>query len=194
MRAVRWGAAEATRRTTPLRLVLGFAWPYEALRPGGQEEMHRDVLLTAAREQLGLAAAAVRDEPGLDVQQQLIVGSPIPVLAQEARRAQLLVLSDRGLGQVEGCWSGRWPGRGGADTCSAVRRVGGDVPRGRRRALCDRRQPGPRPARAGGRGAAGRRGVPGSGAFASMVLGSVGNVLLHRSPCPVAVVRPEGSR
>ena len=36
------------------------------------------------------------------MQQRLIVGSPIPVLAQEARRAQLLVLGDRGLGQVEG--------------------------------------------------------------------------------------------
>ena len=34
-------------------------------------------------------------------------------------------------------------------------------------------------------------GSRGRGAFASLVLGSVGNVLLHRSPCPVAVVRPE---
>ena len=104
MLAVRWAAAEAARREAPLRLVLAFAWPHNALRrSGGQEQMHRDVLLTAARGQLGVAAAAaVRDEPGLDVQEQLVVGSPIPVLAEEAGRAQLLVLGDRGRGQVEG--------------------------------------------------------------------------------------------
>ena len=271
MRAVRWGAAESARRKAPLRLVLAFAWPREALRrPGGQEETHRDVLLTAAREQLNLAAAAaVRDEPGLDVQQQLIVGSPIPVLAQEARHAQLLVLGDRGLGQVEGLLVGSVAGalaphgpcpvvviRGDATTVCVVAggRGGGRAQRRRHRVRVRGRRG---PAGVGGGGAqlvaAGVRARDGGGAvrpgghpaeeerilaqrmagwtekypevfverrviadsparglleqaraaqlvvvgsrgrglFASLVLGSVGNVLLHRSPCPVAVVRPE---
>lgn len=271
MRAVRWGAAEAARRKAPLRLVLAFAWPREALRrSGGQEETHRDVLLTAAREQLDLAAAAaVRDEPGLDVQQQLIVGSPIPVLAHEARRAQLLVLGDRGLGQVEallvGSVAGALAPRGpcpvvvvrgdgqpsaslpvvvGVDghsddaiafafEAAAARRVSvvavhswwqpvfepemagvlfdrEAIQTEEERVLAQRlagwaeKYPGmfverrviaDSPARGLLEQARAAQlvvvGSRGRGAFASMVLGSVGNVLLHRSPCPVAVVRPE---
>jgi nucleotide-binding universal stress UspA family protein len=229
--------------------------------------------LTAAREQLGLAAAAaVRDEPGLDVQQQLIVGSPIPVLAQEARRAQLLVLGDRGLGQVEGLLVGSVAGalaphgpcpvvviRGdgqppaslpvvvGVDEHSdaaiafafeaaAARRVSvvavhswwqpvfepemaavlfdrEAIQAEEERILAQRlagwaeKYPGvfvercviaDSPARGLLEQAGAAQlvvvGSRGRGAFASMVLGSVGNVLLHRSPCPVAVVRPDGSR
>jgi nucleotide-binding universal stress UspA family protein len=271
MRAVRWGAAEAARRETPLRLVLAFAWPHAALRrPGGQEEVHRDVLVTAAREQLDVAAAAaLRDEPGLDVQQQLIVGSPIPVLAEEAGRAQLLVLGDRGLGRVEGLLVGSVAGalaphascpvvvvRGGDDPpaslpvvvgvdghsddaiafafeAAAARRVSvvavhswwqpvfepemagvlfdrEAIQAEEERILAQRlagwaeKYPGvvverwviaDSPAR-GLLAQAGEAqlvvvGSRGRGALASMVLGSVGNVLLHRSPCPVAVVRPE---
>ena len=39
---------------------------------------------------------------GLDVEQQLIVGFPIPVLTAESERAQLVVIGDRGLGGVTG--------------------------------------------------------------------------------------------
>jgi nucleotide-binding universal stress UspA family protein len=232
--------------------------------------MHRDVLVTAARAKLGVAAAAaVRDEPGLDVQQQLIVGSPIPVLAQEARRAQLLVLGDRGLGQVEGLLVGSVAGalaphascpvvvvRGDDDPpaslpvvvgvdghsdaaiafafeAAAARRVSvvavhswwqpvfepemaavlSDrvaVQADEERMLAQRlvgwaeKYPGvfverrviaDSPARGLLEQARAAQlvvvGSRGRGGFASLVLGSVGNVLLHRSPCPVAVVRPE---
>ena len=40
--------------------------------------------------------------PGSRSRTQLIVGSPIQVLAAEAERAQLLVIGDRGLSRVEG--------------------------------------------------------------------------------------------
>jgi nucleotide-binding universal stress UspA family protein len=235
--------------------------------------MHRDVLLTAAREQLGVAAAAaVRDEPGLDVQQQLVVGSPIPVLAEEAGRAQLLVLGDRGLSQVEGLLVGSVTGalaphgpcpvvvvRGdeqpytslpvvvGVDghsdaaiafafEAAAARRVSvvavhswwqpvfepemAAVLFDRRAIQAEEEQvlaqrlagwaakyPGVfvdrcviadspaigllEQARVAQLVVVGSRG---RGGFASMVLGSVGNVLLHRSPCPVAVVAPEAAR
>ncbi len=271
MRAVRWGAAEAARRETPLRLVIAFAWPHHVLgRTGGQAEMHREVLLTAAREQLGVAAAAaIADEPGLDVQQQLIVGSPIPVLVAEAARAQLLVLGDRGRGQVERLLVGSVATALVSQApCPVVVITGdGDPPeslpvvvgveghsdaaiefameaaaaRGvsvvavhswwqpvfepemaallfdreaiqaeEERLLAQRlagwedKYPGvfvehrviaESPARGLlEQAAAAQLVVLGSwdrGALVAMVLGSVGNVLLHRSPCPVAVVRPE---
>jgi nucleotide-binding universal stress UspA family protein len=271
MVAVRWAAAEAARREAPLRLVSAFAWPHHALRrPGGQEQMHREVLLSATREQLGVAAdAAVRDQQGLVVQQQLIVGSPIPVLAEEAGRAQLLVLGDLGLGRVEGLLVGSVAGAlaphgpcpvvvvrghdqppaslpvvvgvdGNSDAAIAFafeaaaalrvsvvavhswwqpvfepemaavlfdrRAIQAEEERvlAQRLAAWAEKYPGVsvegrviadspavgllEQARAAQLVVVGSRG---RGAFASMVLGSVGNVLLHRSPCPVAMVRPE---
>ena len=273
MLAVRWAAAEAARREAPLRLVFAFAWPHHALRRrGGQEQMHRDVLLTAAREQLGVAAAAaLRDEPGVDVQQQLIVGSPIPVLAEEAGRAQLLVLGDRGLGRVAGLLVGSVAGAlaphgpcpvivvrgheapsaslpvvvgvdGNSDAAiafafeaAAARRVSVVAVHSwwqpvfepeMAAVLFDRRAIQAEEERLLAQRLAGWAekysgvfverhviadspavglleqaraaqlvvvGSRGRGEFASTVLGSVGNVLLHRSPCPVAMVRPETS-
>lgn len=269
-RAVRWGAAEAARRGIPLRLVIAFAWPDARGRRGGEQESHRETLLSAARERLAVAAAAaVADQSGLDVEQQLLVGSPIPVLAEEARRAQVLVLGDRGLGPVEGLLVGsvaaaltphapcpvvvvrgaeRPPGTlpvvvgfdehsdaavGFAFEAAAARRVSvvavhswwqpvfepemaamvfdrdaiqadeeqllaqrlvgwaGKYPG----VVVERHVTGDSPATALLDQARNAQlvvvGSRGRGAFASLVLGSVGNALLHRSPCPVAVVRPE---
>ena len=104
LRAVRWGAAEAGRRQVPLRLMHAFGW-----RQGGVVghpevgQRYRDTLLVHAREQLGRAAeVAAAQVPGIEVEQQLVVGSPMAVLGDEARRAQVLVLGDRGLGRIEG--------------------------------------------------------------------------------------------
>ena len=104
LRAVRWGAAEATRRQIPLRLVIAFGWMVHrgAVRPG-IEESYRDTLLARAREQLAEAARLVEGEgAGIEIETQLIEGSPIQVLGAEADRTQLLVIGDRGLTQVEG--------------------------------------------------------------------------------------------
>jgi len=277
VRAVRWGAAEAARREVPLRLVIAFDWPHNVLwRPDGHEVRYRDGLLATARDRLAAAArAAVRDEPGLGVEQQLIVGAPIPVLAEESRRAQILVLGDRGLGPVEGLLVGsvaaalaphapcpvvvvRGAERATAEAASLPVVVGVDahsdaavafafeaavarrvsvvavhswwqpvfepemasvlfdreaIQGDEERLLAQRltgwthkypevfvenRVTGDSPARSlldqarsaqlvvvGSRGRAG---------LASLVLGSVGHALLQRSPCPVAVVRPETAR
>jgi nucleotide-binding universal stress UspA family protein len=104
LRAVRWGAAEAARRRTPLRLVIAFGWMvhHVAARPG-IEGSYRDTLLARAREQLAEAGrVAEREGAGIEIEMQLVDGNPIQVLAAEADRAQLLVIGDRGLTSVEG--------------------------------------------------------------------------------------------
>jgi nucleotide-binding universal stress UspA family protein len=108
LRAVRWGAAEAGRRGVPLRLVIAFAWVSDtAAGHRGHGERYREILLGIARGKLADAAVvAEMATPGGEVEQQLIVGSPIVVLADEARRAQVLVVGDRGLSRIEGLLAG----------------------------------------------------------------------------------------
>ena len=108
LRAVRWGAAEARLRGAPLRLVIAFAWTI-APGPGNprHSERYRDVLLARAREQLVEAAAVAElEQPDVVVEQQLIVGHPIPVLGAESARAQVLVVGDCGLGRIGGLLAG----------------------------------------------------------------------------------------
>ena len=44
------------------------------------------------------AAVAVREAPDVDLEQPLVVGHPLSVLSAEGRRAQLVVIGDRGTG------------------------------------------------------------------------------------------------
>jgi nucleotide-binding universal stress UspA family protein len=104
LRAVRWAADEAARRRQPLRLVNAFGWTDEVVvgYPGLRAQ-YRDVLLEQSRSALAAAAALAADrQPELDVSSELRVGFPIGILAEEARRAALLVVGDRGLNRVEG--------------------------------------------------------------------------------------------
>jgi nucleotide-binding universal stress UspA family protein len=104
LRAVRWGAAEAERRRVPLRLVTAFdlTGGHAAGRWAG-EERHRDALLHRIRKQLAAAAVvASREDRGIEVEQQLLVGHPISVLGAESEHARIVVIGDRGLGRVEG--------------------------------------------------------------------------------------------
>jgi nucleotide-binding universal stress UspA family protein len=104
LRAVRWAAVEAGRRHVPLRLVHAFGWGQGSVV--GHPELgkrYRDTLMSYARDQLGRAAeVATAQLPGIDVEQQLEMGSPMAVLHREARHAQVLVLGDRGVGRIEG--------------------------------------------------------------------------------------------
>jgi nucleotide-binding universal stress UspA family protein len=107
LRAVRWGAAEAGRRQVPLRLVFVFAWTDEIVIGPGSEAHYRDTLLERAHGLLAEAAeAAERQQPTIDVEQQLVVGFPIDVLSAEAERAHLMVVGDRGMSRVEGLLAG----------------------------------------------------------------------------------------
>ncbi len=103
VQAVWWGAAEAARRKVPLRLVTGFGWAAGVTEGDQHGAAYRQLLLGQAREKLTHAATvAEHAQPDIDVEQQLIIGSPIAVLGAEARHAQLVVIGDRGMSRVEG--------------------------------------------------------------------------------------------
>jgi nucleotide-binding universal stress UspA family protein len=104
-RAVEWAAAEATRRGVPLRLARAFSWTTSdhPTRQSGRVAQYRDQLLEIARQQVARAARIAEDTcPGIETATQVEIGAPIEVLGSEARRAQLLMLGDRGLGGVAG--------------------------------------------------------------------------------------------
>jgi nucleotide-binding universal stress UspA family protein len=277
--AVRWGAAEAARRRVPLRLVIGFGWPEDV--PGDFSHhgaAYRELLLGRCREHLAAAAAvAAEAQPGVAVEQQLIVGSAIAVLGAEARHAQLVVIGDRGMSRLEGVlvgsvavalsarapcpvvvvrWAEQGPAAGGplpvvlgvdgsatseaaiafAFEAAAAREVplvavhtwsgmvfepsaapmaiDWDAIEDAERELLAGQLAGwsekypdtvveqvvvrDRPAHVLlGRAARAQLVVVGSrgrGEVVGLVLGSVGNALVHRSPCPVAIVRPDTAR
>ncbi|MCO1659937.1 universal stress protein [Pseudonocardia humida] len=101
--AVNWAAVEAHRRAAPLRVVTAFAWAPERGHPGLREHYRAD-LLQRAREHLrtGAVTVAERAVSGLRVCAEVVVGPPIATLYEESRRAQLLVLGNRGLGGLGG--------------------------------------------------------------------------------------------
>jgi len=104
-RAVEWAAAEAARRGVALRLVRAFSWTTSDHPTGqnGQVARYRDQLLDVARHQVARAARIAEDtRPQVETTPQVEIGAPIEVLGSEARRAQLLVLGDRGLGGLAG--------------------------------------------------------------------------------------------
>jgi len=101
-RAVEWAAGEAHRRGVGLRLVRAFSWT-TADHPTGWVARYRDEMLDVSRRQVARAVRIAADtRPDVEAESQVEIGAPIEVLSSEARRAQLLVLGDRGLGEVAG--------------------------------------------------------------------------------------------
>jgi nucleotide-binding universal stress UspA family protein len=195
VRAVRFGAAVAARRRVPLRLVHAFGWVTEhssGHAPRGGR--YRDQLLDRARSLVSAAAGvAVGDAPRIDVEQQVVVGYPIEVLVDESRLlagSVSVALATNALGGP------RAPEE--AETAAhevLAERLAGwtekypDV-RVRRAVVQDR------PVHALVREAGAAQlvvvGSRGHGRPAAMAPGSVAHAMVHRAPCPVAVVRPEG--
>ncbi|GAA3232517.1 universal stress protein [Pseudonocardia petroleophila] len=273
LEAARWAADEASRRHLRLRLVYAFGWTTElVVGHPGLGERRRDIMLEHARRDLAAAeAVAVEHAPGLAVERELVVGYPIGVLVTESRRADLVVVGDRGLSRIGGLLLGSVAmalAAHGACPVVVVRGAGQELPAsapvvvgidgspvseaalafayeeaslrgaplvavhtwmdlvadpviaplldweaievdervvlGERLAGWAEKYPDvpvrrvvtrDGPAHALLKEAVGARllvvGSRGRGGFAGIVLGSVGHALLHRSPCPVAVVRPE---
>ncbi|MHA6783244.1 universal stress protein [Pseudonocardia saturnea] len=103
LRAVRWGAAEAGRRRALLRLVTAFGWEADRVVHAALAQRYRHILLSRARSQLDEAAElAEREAPDIEVDREVVVGHPMAVLGDEARRAQLVVIGDSGLGRIDG--------------------------------------------------------------------------------------------
>lgn len=108
LRAVRWAADEALRRRESLRLVMAFNWTDGPIAgPPGLGVRYRDILLDQSRTALAQAVAvATERHPALEVSSELRTGFPIGTLVEEASRARLMVLGDRGLNSVTGLLAG----------------------------------------------------------------------------------------
>lgn len=107
LRAVRWAAAEARRRGALLRLVSAFGWEADQVAHPTLVGPYREILLERTRSRLAEAAeTAGRETPDIEVEQELVVGHAVPVLGDEARRAQLVVIGDSGLGRIDGLLAG----------------------------------------------------------------------------------------
>lgn len=270
LEAARWAAEEAARRGASVRLVSAFGWVDEPLMGHpGMGPRRREIMLDQVRRGLAAAeAAVVAQAPGVGVGSEVVVGFPIAVLVGESRRAELVVVGDRGLSRVGGLLLGSVAQglashggcpvavvRGASGSASAPVVVGIDGSPVSEAALAFayeeaalrgaplvavhtwtdlvadpvlaplldweaievdeqvvlaerlagwagkfpdvvvrrvvRRD---RPAHALLAEAVGAQllvvGSRGRGGFAGLLLGSVGHAVLHRSPCPVVVVRP----
>lgn len=110
LRAARWAAAEARRRGVALRLVLAFADVDDTGVGSYSERTGRrmqEILLDHAHARLREAAGAVRlREPGLPVEELLVIGCPVEILVDASRRAELVVLGDQGAGRVRAVLTG----------------------------------------------------------------------------------------
>jgi nucleotide-binding universal stress UspA family protein len=94
LRAVQWAAAEATRRKLPLRIVMALEW--QESRARGRLGADYPQIMLGEGERLLAQAVAIAEKtmPVNEVEHELIVGSPIPVLRAESRNAALLVVGD----------------------------------------------------------------------------------------------------
>lgn len=101
--AVRWAAREARSLRLPLRLVNACPWPEHHF---GQVPLgldYRKAFVRVAREHLLTAAEeAVETAPGVEVARQVIISYPLPALIAESKRAQMVVVGNRGLGGITG--------------------------------------------------------------------------------------------
>jgi nucleotide-binding universal stress UspA family protein len=100
-RAVRFAAAEAAARRVPLRVITAFAWVPDSVREPARRRHYRSLVLRRAwRTAADAAATASAVSAGIEVSHQVVVGSPVEILVDESRRAQLAVVGHRGLSRA----------------------------------------------------------------------------------------------
>ncbi|GAA3507642.1 nucleotide-binding universal stress UspA family protein [Streptosporangium album] len=105
-RAVRWAADDASLRRLPLRIVhVVERGPYDI--PRFATPSQPDTLIVNGREVLLEAERMARArQPSVEVGTELIEGSPVAVLREQAENATEIVLGSRGLGGFAGALVG----------------------------------------------------------------------------------------
>lgn len=100
--AVLEAAAQAKRLGVPLRLVCAVP-PYNGSLAWLPAPLDREALFADIRAQLDAGVAWLKGHfPGLDVQTQLIDGSPVDILVETSRHVELVVVGTRGRGGFAG--------------------------------------------------------------------------------------------
>lgn len=101
--AVRMATREAAWRGVGLRIVHAFIWPLMHVNVGAPPSMPQGGLKHEAERILQQAAdTAAATDATVPVSTELITGGATGVMLHEARKANLLVLGDRGLGGFSG--------------------------------------------------------------------------------------------
>jgi nucleotide-binding universal stress UspA family protein len=103
--AVDWAAAEAASRRSSLRVIHAFDWPLYSYGPGGPSSYgppDADLRAAAGRILDEAVRRAALGSPGLSVDGTVRIGRPCPVMLDEARTAELVVVGSRGLGGFTG--------------------------------------------------------------------------------------------
>lgn len=218
-KAIRWAAAEAVSLGTSLRLVHAFAWPLAAV-PRGRWEIDAGLVELADRVISRSLEIAQDLEPDLDVEAGRIPGFLTPVMVEESRHAQLLVIGSSGVSGALGTMTcstaldlaagaycpivvirpdhGRSTGgpvvvgHDGSPASSAALALGTDYAERHHAVL--RVVNDCRPAKELLRQSAEAQliviGARGCGGFEGQLLGSVSQAVLHQADCPVVVVPP----
>jgi nucleotide-binding universal stress UspA family protein len=100
--AARWAAREAARRGVPLAVISAFSWfGTRHIGDPGLGGHYRTAMVTRAHDAVSAAtAAAAEAAPGIEISGRAVDGFPVPLLVAASRRAELLVIGDRGVGGV----------------------------------------------------------------------------------------------
>ncbi|OXM64701.1 universal stress protein [Amycolatopsis vastitatis] len=98
--AARWAAREAARRGAPLAVIGAFSWfGTRHLGDPGFGSHYRKAMVTRARAAVSAGVeAAAEAAGGIEISGRVDDGFPVPLLVAASRRAELLVVGDRGLG------------------------------------------------------------------------------------------------
>lgn len=103
--AIKWAADEAVSRRTSLRLVHAFVWP-EFKVPLGPSDVAPGLRAGADKVVEDAVELARKLEPGLEIEGTRHDGFPAPILLQESKHAEVLVIGSRGLSVTLGALIG----------------------------------------------------------------------------------------
>ncbi|MGW7681589.1 universal stress protein [Kribbella sp. NPDC054772] len=99
--AARWAAGAAQDFGQRVRIIHVMSWPVLRSTGGAALAIGTDALGREAEQLLDKTCRDVRAEfPGVEIEAEVPIGDPVPVLLREAVGGALLVLGSRGLGEV----------------------------------------------------------------------------------------------